>query len=56
MTHNRLLLTGIVGFVVSMLGCLTSVLVVLLAAIGAAPSWRPLRSRQRRLLRCREES
>jgi mercuric ion transport protein len=38
MTHNRLLLTGIIGFVVSMLGCLTPVLVVLLATIGISGS------------------
>jgi len=37
-TDNRLLLTGIVGFVVSMLSCLTPILVVLLAAIGISGS------------------
>lgn len=38
MARNRLLLTGIVGFVVSMLCCITPALVVLLAAIGIAGS------------------
>jgi len=31
-------LTGIIGFVVSMLGCVTPVLIVLLAAIGISGS------------------
>jgi mercuric ion transport protein len=38
MAHNRLLVTGFVGFVVSMLGCLTPVLVLMLAAIGISGS------------------
>jgi mercuric ion transport protein len=38
MARNRLLLTGIVGFVLSMLGCVTPALVVLLAAIGISGS------------------
>ncbi|MGH7065792.1 MAG: mercury resistance system transport protein MerF [Stellaceae bacterium] len=38
MAQNHLLTTGIVGFVVSMLGCLTPALVALLAAIGISGS------------------
>jgi len=38
MARDRLLLTGIVGFVVSMLCCVTPALVVLLAAIGISGS------------------
>jgi len=38
MARDRLLLTGIVGFVLSMLCCVTPVLVVLLAAIGISGS------------------
>jgi len=38
MARNRLLLAGIVGFVLSMLCCVTPVLVVLLAAIGISGS------------------
>jgi mercuric ion transport protein len=38
MVRDRLLITGIVGFVVSMLGCLTPGLVVMLAAIGLSGS------------------
>jgi len=38
MARDRLLLTGIVGFVLSMLCCVTPVLVVLLAAIGVSGS------------------
>ena len=36
--NRRLLITGIVGFIVSMLGCVTPVLVALLAAIGISGS------------------
>ena len=38
MARNRLLVTGIVGFVVSMLGCVTPGLVLLLAAVGISGS------------------
>jgi mercuric ion transport protein len=38
MTRNRMLVTGIVGFLVSMLGCVTPALVGLLAAFGATGS------------------
>ena len=38
MTQNRLLATGIIGFLVSMLGCVTPVLVGLLAALGISGS------------------
>jgi mercuric ion transport protein len=38
MARSRLLVASIVGFVVSMLGCITPVLVVLLAAIGVSGS------------------
>jgi mercuric ion transport protein len=38
LAQNRLLATGIIGFVVSMLGCVTPVLVALLAALGASGS------------------
>jgi mercuric ion transport protein len=38
MTQNRLLATGIIGFAVSMLGCVTPALVVLLAALGVSGS------------------
>ena len=34
MAQTRLLATGIIGFIVSMLGCVTPVLVALLAALG----------------------
>jgi len=38
LAQNRLLATGIIGFIVSMLGCLTPVLVALLAALGVSGS------------------
>lgn len=38
MTRNRLLATSIIGFLVSMLGCVTPVLVGLLAALGISGS------------------
>ena len=38
MARNRLLLTGIIGFVAAMLGCITPGLIVLLAAIGISGS------------------
>ena len=38
MAPNRLLATGIIGFVLSMLGCVTPALVALLAAIGVSGS------------------
>lgn len=38
MTQNRLLATGIIGFAVSMLGCVTPALVALLAALGVSGS------------------
>lgn len=38
MPQNRLLATGIVGFVVSMLGCVTPALVAVLAALGVSGS------------------
>jgi mercuric ion transport protein len=38
MTRTRLLATGIIGFVVSMLGCVTPALVALLAALGISGS------------------
>lgn len=38
MAQNRLLATGIIGFAVSMLGCVTPALVALLAAIGISGS------------------
>ena len=38
MGQNRLLATGIIGFVVSMLGCMTPVLVTLLAALDISGS------------------
>ena len=38
MTRTRLLATGIIGFLVSMLGCVTPVLVGLLAALGVSGS------------------
>lgn len=38
MTRNRMLVTGIVGFFVSMLGCVTPVMVALLAAFGISGS------------------
>jgi mercuric ion transport protein len=37
-TRNRFLATGIIGFLVSMLGCVTPVLVGLLAALGISGS------------------
>jgi mercuric ion transport protein len=39
MSRNRLLATGIIGFAVSMLGCVTPALVALLAAIGISGSF-----------------
>ena len=38
MTRTRLLATGIIGFLVSMLGCVTPVLVGLLAVLGVSGS------------------
>jgi len=38
MTRTRLLATGIMGFLVSMLGCMTPVLVGLLAVLGVSGS------------------
>ena len=38
MAPNRLLATGITGFVLSMLGCVTPALVALLAAVGVSGS------------------
>jgi hypothetical protein len=38
LAQNRLLATGIIGFIVSMLGCVTPVLVALLAAFGVSGS------------------
>ena len=38
MAPNRLLATGFIGFVLSMLGCVTPALVALLAAIGVSGS------------------
>ena len=38
MAQTRLLATGIIGFIVSMLGCVTPVLVALLAALGISGS------------------
>jgi mercuric ion transport protein len=38
MAPKRLLATGIIGFVLSMLGCVTPILVALLAAIGISGS------------------
>ena len=38
MTRTRLLSTGIMGFLVSMLGCMTPVLVGLLAVLGVSGS------------------
>ena len=38
MVRHRLLATGIIGFIVSMLGCMTPVLVALLAAVGISGS------------------
>lgn len=38
MIRNRLLAAGIIGFVVSMLGCVTPGLVVLLAVLGVSGS------------------
>ena len=38
MVRGRLIVTGIIGFVVSMLGCVTPALVVLLTAIGISGS------------------
>jgi mercuric ion transport protein len=38
LTQNRLLATGIIGFGVSMLGCVTPGLVALLAALGISGS------------------
>ena len=36
MARNRLVATGIIGFVLSMLGCVTPALVALLAAVGVS--------------------
>ena len=36
--QNKLLATGIIGFAVSMLGCVTPVLLALLAALGVSGS------------------
>jgi len=38
LAQNRLLATGIIGFVVSMLGCVTPGLVALLAVLGVSGS------------------
>ena len=38
MTRTRLLAAGIIGFIVSMLGCVTPALVALLAAVGISGS------------------
>ena len=38
MAPNRLLATSIIGFVLSMLGCVTPALVALLAAVGVSGS------------------
>jgi len=38
MAQNRLLATGLIGFVISMLGCVTPILVGLLAAVGVRGS------------------
>lgn len=38
MTQNRLLATGMIGFAVSMLGCITPALVAVLAALGVSGS------------------
>ena len=38
MARNRLVATGIIGFVLSMLGCVTPALVALFAAIGISGS------------------
>ena len=38
MAPNRLLATGFIGFVLSMLGCVTPALVALLAAVGVSGS------------------
>jgi hypothetical protein len=38
MKQNRLLATGIIGFIVSMLGCLTPVLVALFVLLGISGS------------------
>ena len=38
MGQNRLLATGIIGFIVSMLGCVTPVLAALLATLGVSGS------------------
>ena len=38
MPQTRLLATGIIGFIISMLGCVTPVLVALLAALGVSGS------------------
>ena len=38
MTQTRLLATSIIGFAVSMLGCVTPALVALLAALGVSGS------------------
>jgi hypothetical protein len=55
MNRNRLLATGVIGFVVSMLGCLTPALVALLAAIGiseASAGWIMCCCPQWRFLHC----
>ena len=38
MASNRLLATGMIGFILSMLSCVTPALVVLLAAVGVSGS------------------
>ena len=38
MARHRLLATGTIGFIVSMLGCMAQVLVVLLTAVGISGS------------------
>jgi mercuric ion transport protein len=38
MARNRLSVTGAIGFVVSMLGCVTPTLVALVAALGVSGS------------------
>lgn len=38
MPQNRMLATGLIGFAVSMLGCVTPALVALLAALGVSGS------------------
>ena len=49
MMRKRPLATGIIGFIVSMLGCMTPALVALLAAVGISGSmgWLDLRAAAR---------